>query len=86
MEEEKFKIGDIVQLNSGGLPMTVNNIIEEFIYCWWHSKDGILMKEKFNKDMIKLEQANSVSLKLDLTNMSMSTPTMLFVNDEKNEK
>ena len=32
---EKFKIGDIVQLKSGGPKMTVNSVTMETIYCAW---------------------------------------------------
>ncbi len=31
--DKNFKIGDLVVLNSGGPPMTVENILNDIIYC-----------------------------------------------------
>jgi uncharacterized protein YodC (DUF2158 family) len=36
----KFKIGDIVMLNSGGRYMTVSDINSDYIECSWHSENG----------------------------------------------
>jgi len=40
---QKFKIGDTVELKSGGPAMTVNSITEETgeIYCQWFAGDEV---------------------------------------------
>jgi uncharacterized protein YodC (DUF2158 family) len=32
---EKFKIGDIVQLKSGGPKMTITKVLDEFVHTAW---------------------------------------------------
>ena len=55
MLQPKFKIGDVVQLNSGGPAMTINEIIESedkvSYRCQWFVKD-ILKNGVFIEDSI----------------------------------
>lgn len=58
----EFKIGDVVQLKSGGRPMTVADFITdedkpEFlrrpaVRCWWLSTDGIGQQGFFSPAMM----------------------------------
>jgi uncharacterized protein YodC (DUF2158 family) len=36
---EKFKVGDVVQLNSGGPKMTVTKIDDEYVNTTWFAGD-----------------------------------------------
>lgn len=49
----KFKIGDVVQLKSGGLAMTVSKI-QGIITCAWFDKDYYLREANFNQDALML--------------------------------
>ncbi len=40
MDEQKFKIGDVVELNSGGPLMTVVKMEGGWIGCGWHVGDS----------------------------------------------
>lgn len=46
-----FKIGDIVQLKSGSIKMTIESISEESINCVWMT-GGDLKRDVFNRDSI----------------------------------
>lgn len=43
-----FKVGDVVHLKSGGLPMTVSEVNDAgMVECTWFDKDGIVKKHYF---------------------------------------
>lgn len=60
MPEAKFKIGDVVMLNSGGVKMTIYEVVDliEFINirCVYHSSidDKIHITEFFKQDCLML--------------------------------
>lgn len=50
----KFKIGDVVQLKSGGPEMTIDGISEDTVHCvWFNDKDEHKMNN-FHIDSIEL--------------------------------
>lgn len=40
MSSNDFKVGDVVRLKSGSMPMTVANIKQDFIECKWFNQVG----------------------------------------------
>ena len=53
----EFEKGDVVQLKSGGPPITVSDIEEEDVWCEWFDKKGVHHKEVFDVAMlIKVEK------------------------------
>lgn len=60
-EEQELKIGDVVQLKSGGPRMTIELIVDRdgTIYCVWFEKTD-KKKASFSKEMLnKIDQNNS---------------------------
>jgi uncharacterized protein YodC (DUF2158 family) len=52
---EKFDIGDVVQLNSGGHAMTVyENRDDAKVLCAWHSEDGVPQTEYYPEACLML--------------------------------
>jgi uncharacterized protein YodC (DUF2158 family) len=51
MDEKEFKIGDVVQLKSGGYKMTVEKIFNSNVECVWFG-DGELNRGKFFKAIL----------------------------------
>lgn len=53
-----FKIGDVVQLKSGGVKMVINDtnmaLGEPMIVCNWFNKNNELQINSFNIDTIKI--------------------------------
>lgn len=42
MDESKFKVGDVVELNSGGPPMTVSDIkVSSGVTCMWINNNKV---------------------------------------------
>lgn len=42
MSELKFAVGDVVELKSGSVPMTVGGIGNNFVKCfWWDESKGL---------------------------------------------
>ena len=35
MDNQKIEVGDVVQLKSGGVAMTVDSIVDNHVYCVW---------------------------------------------------
>jgi uncharacterized protein YodC (DUF2158 family) len=56
-DENTFKIGDVVVLNSGSLQMTVQQIEGDYIYCrYWISEIHEFAKDNFHyKLLYKIE-------------------------------
>lgn len=54
MKDAKFKIGDVVQLRSGGPRMTVLHVAEEWLECLWFNNAGELQQDTFPPTMISL--------------------------------
>ena len=51
---EKFKIGDVVVLNSGGPPMTISNVVDsEKVECVWFEEKKILKNQRFKIALLK---------------------------------
>ena len=50
----KFKIGDVVQLQSGGLAMTVRKASRGSVTVDWHGEGGDLCTAEFHPAMILL--------------------------------
>lgn len=51
---KKFKIGDVVQLNSGGSLMTVegyNSLDAKLVMCGWHEKNKH-QRENYHEDTL----------------------------------
>jgi uncharacterized protein YodC (DUF2158 family) len=46
-EPTPTKVGDIVKLNSGGPPMTVESVEKRKAVCVWHDLNGCCFKETF---------------------------------------
>lgn len=56
---EEFKIGDVVQLKSGGEKMTVKNVDfphEDQIQCEWFFKQELKLENFFPSMLIKVEK------------------------------
>jgi len=57
---EKFEIGDIVKLKSGGPEMTVNGYVIELsntrdiVTCKWFDSDNKQQSEKFHQDALEI--------------------------------
>lgn len=53
VETKDFKIGDVVELNSGGVKMTIADVTEgcSIVYCSWFN-DNELMKGEFHEDCL----------------------------------
>lgn len=63
--EQKFKLGDVVRLKSGGPLMTVNTLHPtEFIHTIWFKEDGSFEVGTFHEDalrgLFRHEQKNDV--------------------------
>lgn len=54
MSDQAFQIGDTVQLRGGGPTMTVEGVHEHTARCLWHATDGVLHRETFGLDTLKL--------------------------------
>lgn len=44
----EFKIGQTVQLKSGGAVMTVEGVFGDLIECVWFSNDGHVLRDRFD--------------------------------------
>ena len=57
MDENQFKIGDVVMLKSGSEPMTVNSISivdKNELWCKWYDyKNGKMCTDTFNPNTLK---------------------------------
>lgn len=52
-----MKKGDVVQLKSGSLKMTIEDVKEEgYVICMWFDGQGDLKREKFHKDLLRIWQ------------------------------
>ncbi len=47
MDEQKFKIGDVVELNSGGPLMTVIKVEDDWVGCCWYDGNSRVTDWKF---------------------------------------
>ena len=56
-----FKVGDIVQLRSGGISMTVSAISKDSVQCQWFTANSLLKSAQFDPAMLK-EAAQPVTL------------------------
>ncbi|MBX3267048.1 MAG: DUF2158 domain-containing protein [Acidobacteria bacterium] len=57
MENNAWKIGEIVRLKSGGPKMTVKDIVDDdlgTVECEWFSKDGEIRSAIFKADTLKV--------------------------------
>lgn len=52
LDQKEIKIGDIVELKSGGPKMTVSQINESTVHCYW-SESGKIIKDSFCKTCIQ---------------------------------
>lgn len=69
----KFKIGDVVQLQSGGLPMTVRKVMRSSVQCDWQPESGELCTADFAPPMLLLCPPNEeieVDVALDESDMA----------------
>jgi uncharacterized protein YodC (DUF2158 family) len=48
----EFRIGQVVQLRSGGRAMTITDIEKEQVECSWHSEDGHPRCEQYPPEAI----------------------------------
>lgn len=53
---ERFKIGDVVSLKSGGASMTVVGVGCVDVTCQWMTAEGSLDEHDFHRDMIVHDQ------------------------------
>jgi len=53
MEETKFSIGDIVQLKSGELKMTVKEVHESWALCAWHNANLDPKQERYDLRLLR---------------------------------
>ena len=54
MSENQIKVGDVVRLKSGGVPMTVDSIRNDDVSCvWWHTTTGEPFCRIFNPDTLE---------------------------------
>lgn len=44
VEGNPFKSGDVVQLKSGGPPMTVTTVVGHDVYCTWFSLAAVIQQ------------------------------------------
>ena len=49
-----MKVGDVVQLKSGGPPMTISEIEDDYIVCNWFNKHGKLESNSFGRLELKI--------------------------------
>ena len=53
MADEKFEVGDVVQLKSGGPKMTVYNIVKDAVWCRWFEgkkkRSGVFVAAELQK-------------------------------------
>ncbi len=49
-----MKVGDVVQLKSGGPLMTVSDIEDEDVYCNWFDKNDKLVSSSFRILQLKI--------------------------------
>ena len=66
MANKKFKVGDLVQLKSGGAVMLVQRVTEVvtedggityFMYCIWHDKKHRHNEREYHQDLLQLFKA-----------------------------
>ena len=53
MTDQPFKVGDVVTLKSGDLPMTVNDIEGDDIDVTWFDGDGNVKKDRFSRHVLE---------------------------------
>ena len=61
---DEFKIGDVVQLRSGGQEITVVEIANDDVVCQWFSKDGRLRKDQFPAACLQQKPQPLINLNL----------------------
>ena len=49
----QFKVGDKVQLKTGGPPMTVEGIESESVKCVWFDSKNVLKRSTFVEETLK---------------------------------
>jgi uncharacterized protein YodC (DUF2158 family) len=74
----QFKVGDIVELNSGGEAMTVVKTSKTDIVCQWFSKGGRLNKNQFPVECLR-EKPKPVLSGLEM----YSRPMVISVDTKK---
>jgi uncharacterized protein YodC (DUF2158 family) len=56
-----MKVGDVVQLKSGGPLMTVSDIEDEDVYCNWFDKNNKLVSSSFRLLQLKIVDENKLN-------------------------
>lgn len=51
-DEAKYSPGDVVQLASGGLPMTVERTVDGRAFCVWFTREGDLRRDSFGEGQL----------------------------------
>ncbi|MCY4259963.1 MAG: DUF2158 domain-containing protein [Rhodobacteraceae bacterium] len=54
MTDQPFKVGDVVTLKSGGLPMTVEGMNEDDVSVAWTDDAGTVKVDKFSRNALKI--------------------------------
>ncbi|MDR1221978.1 MAG: DUF2158 domain-containing protein [Tannerella sp.] len=55
--KEEIKVGDVVNLRSGGGKMTVESIENGVVLCCWKDKSGSTKRESFQLSLLKKASA-----------------------------
>ncbi|RPI14275.1 MAG: DUF2158 domain-containing protein [Ignavibacteriae bacterium] len=65
MSQEKFEIGDTVQLKSGGYKMTIQNIdSNDMVECVWFDKEGNQCSNSFHIKTLNYVDPNKSTIKI----------------------
>ncbi len=51
-----FNVGNVVVVKSGGLPMTVEDVIGSDVICTWMSSSGVKMTEVFKVSCLEVQK------------------------------
>lgn len=62
MTKETLKRGDVVELLSGGLPMTITDVDGDVVSCVWHTAAGEVVRESFDADLLQVPKRKTVQV------------------------
>lgn len=58
-----MKAGDIVQLKSGGVVMTIERIVDGFVYCEWYNPiTGLFCSRSFLEIQLTIKQTTDAKV------------------------
>jgi uncharacterized protein YodC (DUF2158 family) len=61
MNKSKLKIGDIVQLRSGGPHMTITGVTKQTAECCWFSRDDKEQQSRFAQTALQFERVDDLT-------------------------